>query len=175
MPAQSALDEALHTAEDPRGWKYIVLHHSAAEHGDVASIDADHRTRVDSNGESWMGIGYHFVVGNGSGMPDGHVASTFRWTGQLHGAHSGDREHNDWGIGICLIGNFEETKPSMAQVEATAHLIAELRRRYGIAEDRILLHRDIKATACPGKHFDLQAVLAAAQELTKSTNAIQGK
>ena len=46
-----------------RHWSYIVLHHTASSHGSVESIHEAHLQRRDKNGNPWMGIGYHFVVG----------------------------------------------------------------------------------------------------------------
>ena len=66
-----------------------MLHHSATADGDVASIDAVHRLKRDLKGNPWLGIGYHFVVGNGHKMADGEVQPTFRWLQQLAGAHAG--------------------------------------------------------------------------------------
>jgi len=62
-----------------RHWKYIVFHHTATSSGDLASIDEEHRQRKDSQGKPWLGIGYHFLIGNGDGMADGLIEPTFRW------------------------------------------------------------------------------------------------
>ena len=64
---------------DLRDWDYIVLHHTASESGSVASIHEEHLRRKDKNGNAWLGIGYHFVIGNGSGMDDGEIEPTFRF------------------------------------------------------------------------------------------------
>ncbi len=69
-----------------RDWRSIVVHHSATSGGSVASIDAVHRRQRDSAGQPWLGIGYHFVVGNGHSMDDGEIQPTFRWRQQLAGA-----------------------------------------------------------------------------------------
>src|SRR5262249_33711619 len=68
----------------PREWKYIVLHHTATDSGDVQSIHEAHLQNKDKNGKPWLGIGYHFVIGNGSGMGDGAIEPTFRWKEQMH-------------------------------------------------------------------------------------------
>jgi len=62
----------------------------------------------DRSGKPWLGIATHFVVGNGQKWVDGEVQATFRWHKQLPGAHAAYRDHNDNGIGICLIGNFDQ-------------------------------------------------------------------
>lgn len=99
-----------HPAKSPlKPWKYLVLHHTATTSGDVESIHQSHLKNKDRSGNRWLGIGYHFVIGNGDGMPDGEIAPTFRWHQQLPGAHAGNKEFNDCGIGIVLVGNFAKT------------------------------------------------------------------
>lgn len=141
-----------HTAPS-HSWQYVVLHHSAAEAGSVESIDADHRTRKDASGIPWRGIGYHFVIGNGHGMPDGQVRSTFRWRDQTSGAHAGEARYNAEGIGICLIGNFQSDRPTEKQLESLAQLLTQLQGEWQIPDDRVITHGQVKATACPGKQF----------------------
>jgi len=147
----------------PREWRYIVLHHTATDRGDVASIDAEHRRQFDRDGKPWLGIGYHFVIGNGHPMPDGQVEPTFRWREQLHGAHAGEAEHNDLGIGICLVGNFEAAAPTPLQVKACRQLVSVLAEEYDIAPENVVGHSDVKATACPGRLFPLEQMIAAAR------------
>ena len=142
-------------AVPPREWTWIVIHHTASSHGSVETINAAHLQRLDRNGNPWKGIGYHFVIGNGNGMNDGEIEPTFRWRGQFPGAHAGDDEHNQHGIGIALVGNFELGPPTAAQMSAVERLVAVLRTRYGIEKNNILRHGDIKATACPGKYFPM--------------------
>jgi hypothetical protein len=143
-----------------RAWNSIVLHHSATTVGDVASIDAVHRQQRDSQGNPWRGIGYHFVVGNGRPMGDGEVRPTFRWHEQLAGAHAGQRDYNERGIGICLIGNFDEAPPTAKQLAALGALLTTLSDRYAIPRERIVRHQDVHATACPGRLFPWEQVVS---------------
>ena len=134
-------------------WKYIVLHHTASDSGSVDSIDQTHRQRTDSSGIPWRGIGYHFVIGNGDGMADGEVQPTFRWMDQSAGAHAGDLEYNSYGIGICLVGNFDNQPPTASQLAAARKLVAELKAAFDIDSTAVLRHGDVKATECPGRFF----------------------
>lgn len=143
---------------EPREWKYIVLHHTATDRGSVESIHESHLERKDKNGTNWLGIGYHFVIGNGNGMPDGEIEPTFRWREQMHGAHAGSNDYNQLGIGICLVGNFEEAQPTNAQIDAVERLVATLKQEYDITADRVVGHSEVKSTACPGRHFPLESV-----------------
>lgn len=141
-------------------WRYIVLHHTASTSGNVASIHAEHQKRKDSDGNPWRGIGYHFVIGNGDGMGDGAIEPTFRWRDQSSGAHAGVGLYNDYGIGICLIGNFEETPPTPRQIAAVKQLVAALKGTCGIETGGVIRHGNVKATECPGKLFPFGEVAA---------------
>lgn len=141
---------------EAREWTSIVIHHTATDQGNVESI---HETHI---AKEWLGIGYHFVIGNGHGMGDGEIEPTFRWREQLHGAHAGTEEYNQHGIGIALIGNFDEQPPSPAQLAAVKRLVAVLKSEYHIDSEDVLGHGEVKATACPGKLFPLTEVQVAA-------------
>ena len=108
--------------------------------------------------KGWDGIGYHFVIGNGNGMGDGEIEPTYRWREQMHGAHAGKTEYNQHGIGICLVGNFQETHPSSAQLASVKRLVATLKHEYKVPSENVIAHKDVKATACPGKNFPLAEV-----------------
>lgn len=159
-PAPIPLDwmETWKPETKPRDWKFIVLHHSASLQGSVAGIHELHRNRVDAQGLPWRGIAYHFVIGNGQGMPDGKIEATFRWQEQLEGAHAGDENYNQQGIGICLIGNFEEHHPTEAQLRAVERLVSLLKRDYRIAAEQVVGHGRVKPTQCPGKYFPMARV-----------------
>ncbi|MGA2916475.1 MAG: peptidoglycan recognition family protein [Sedimentisphaerales bacterium] len=143
-----------------RDWKAIVIHHSATDTGNVASIDDYHR-RI--NG--WDGIGYDFLIGNGSGCGNGEVDATFRWTGQKTGAHcktDASNWANENAIGICLVGNFDQSKPSSAQMASLMKLVRFLSERYNIPASRIYGHNTTPGhstnTSCPGRYFPMSYV-----------------
>ncbi len=142
-----------------RPWKYIVVHHSDAPTGSYAQIDRDHRERLGT-----QGCGYHLVVGNGSESPDGRIEVARRWSDQKPGAHCRDAtvpDANDYGIGICLIGDFDQKAPSDKQILATKALIDYLRDRYNIPADHVVTHASIAPTAtrCPGKFFPAEILV----------------
>lgn len=137
------------------------MHHTASRQASVRSIHEAHKKRKDAAGRPWLGIGYHFVIGNGKGMKDGEIQSTFRWKKQLHGAHAGVAAYNDHGIGIALVGNFEKEKPTPAQVRSARLLVRTLRTAYQLKTSDIVTHGHIRKTACPGRHFNLTDVTTA--------------
>lgn len=154
--------EAWEPVAPDRAWRYIVLHHSGTKHGSVESIDAEHKQRTDDRGNPWLGIGYHFVIGNGDEMADGEVVPTFRWRQQLAGAHAGETEYNSAGIGVCVIGNCQIQPPSDRQLAALKELVGMLAARYQIPQSAVVGHSDLKATDCPGRYFPLEEVTRAA-------------
>ena len=135
-------------------WRYIVIHHSDTNFGSAHRFDRAHRAR------GWEMLGYDFVIGNGSETPDGQIEIGPRWAYQLEGAHTGtpSHEYNNWGIGICMVGNFEQTRPTRAQMESLAKLCAYFMRTYHIPAGNILGHRDCKPTDCPGHNMDIVAL-----------------
>ncbi|MFQ5688464.1 MAG: peptidoglycan recognition family protein [Candidatus Scalindua sp.] len=139
-----------------RPWKYIVIHHSASDSGNAASIGKYHK-----NERGWVnGLGYDFLIGNGNGSRDGQIEVGNRWNKQIDGAHAGNPEYNKYGIGICLVGNFENDYPTESQVSSLLYLIKYLQKRCNIPRDNVIMHRTFRKTACPGRHFPYNKVLA---------------
>ena len=135
---------------DAKRWRHIVLHHSGIEDGNAKAYDAGHRRRGMENG-----LAYHFVIGNGKDSGEGEIEIGPRWTNQLRGGHVRDSKVNDTGIGICLVGNFQNRRPSRKQLEAAFDLVDYLQDGLVHPQHKVTVHRwvDINHTVCPGKHF----------------------
>lgn len=133
-------------------WKRIVVHHSAIKYGNAKKYDRAHRERGMSNG-----LAYHFVIGNGIDSGDGEIEVGSRWKKQLQGGHVKKHAVNLNSIGICLVGNFEETQPSKRQMHAFTQLADWLQRDVLKKKTLFAGHREIKGeqTVCPGKKFPL--------------------
>ena len=142
-------------------WTAIIIHHSATDNGDAAIFDKWHREE-----NHWDGVGYDFVIGNGTNSNDGQVEVTFRWLQQIPGAHCGGTPGN-WanvdGIGICLVGNFNKYTPTARQMQSLSKLVTFLQKRYGIPNSRIYGHKNApgaRVTDCPGKNFSFTRLFA---------------
>lgn len=135
-----------------RPWRWVVVHHSATHDGGAAEFDKEHR----ANG--WDELGYHFVIGNGTDTPDGYVEVGPRWHKQKHGAHAKtpDNRFNELGVGICLVGHFDQERPTQKQMQSLAVLTAYLMDTYDIPASRVIGHGDTKSTACPGHNLYAQ-------------------
>jgi len=133
-------------------WEYIVVHHSATGTGSASEFHHAHQNR------GWDELGYHFVIGNGSGSGDGRVEVGSRWYKQKHGAHckTAGNYHNEHGIGVCLVGNFERSYPSHRQMASLQKLVRFLMARCRIPAGRVIGHCEAPgaATRCPGRHLN---------------------
>jgi N-acetylmuramoyl-L-alanine amidase len=162
-PAPPRLVLPLHEAAwevtvQERPWRWIVVHHSASDNGSAAAFDAFHR-----NTRHWDELGYHFVIGNGTGSADGLVEVGSRWPKQKWGAHCrvGDiEEYNNFGIGICLVGDFEKHRPTVAQMASLTKLVDYLATKYHIDDSHIIGHGTVDDTKCPGKYCPISNVIA---------------
>lgn len=159
--AGSSSRELFYPTKAERPWRFIVLHHSASTSGSYDDIDREHRKVL-----GFEGCGYHFVIGNGNGSGDGQIEVAQRWNTQKQGVHCRNARSHDideYGIGICLVGDFEKQPPTPRQIAATQALIAYLSRRYQIDASHVSTHAHVASspTACPGKYFP-STVLAGA-------------
>jgi hypothetical protein len=160
-------DDLFQPPKADRPWKFIVVHHSAQAEGSYEQIDREHRKI-----QGWDGCGYHFVIGNGTGSPDGQIEVARRWSNQKHGLHcksATNPDVNEYGIGICLIGNFDDAPPSAKQIAATKALVAYLEERYKVPSGSVGTHGEMAgvASACPGKNFPEEQIFGAKHLVSK--------
>jgi N-acetyl-anhydromuramyl-L-alanine amidase AmpD len=123
----------------------IIVHHSNTENGNVKIFRRFHKEE-----KKWDDIGYHFVVTNGKGGPDGEIQKGRETKKQ--GAHAKNRNYNS--VGICLVGNDDFTEK---QKEAVIWLITGLCLKYQIepSEKTIQPHHE----KCPGSGLNLSEII----------------
>jgi hypothetical protein len=144
------------TTDPPRIWLLreggdfdrITVHHqggrqsiSRVQNAVAAEIDAvygGHRR------QKYGDIAYHFVVDYAGRVWEGRSLA-------YQGAHVSHQ--NARNLGILLLGNFEQQSPSSESITAISELVPRLRDRFGIKRHRLYGHRDLGASACPGKHL----------------------
>ena len=122
----------------------IILHHAEAKSASVEEVNRWHLER------GWTGIGYHFYI-----RKDGRIyRGRPEWA---VGAHA--QGHNSRSVGICVEGAYmTETMPE-AQFDALVGLVREEMAKYPGA--KVLRHRDVNSTDCPGTNYPWEALLAA--------------
>lgn len=137
---------------DRSRWTSIVIHDSGSSADTPESI----RDRHTSPPYNLTGLGFHFIIGNGSRMTDGEVYLGYRWMDQLPGAHvAGERgaELNQSSIGICLVGNGDRQPFTPKQLDALAAVVKTLMVELGIPLDAVHLHSEVSGSPSPGRLF----------------------
>jgi hypothetical protein len=121
----------------------IVIHHTAGNEKSAAELRSIFKNRFGVNY-----IGYHRVI-----TPDGTVWGDLALDEVgIHNATGAINNMNS--IGISLVGNFELNVPTKAQLDTLVKLIREMKNQFPtIQRKNIVGHRDMKATACPGKNL----------------------
>jgi hypothetical protein len=136
------------------GYSRITVHHSADAHpveldGSAARTYEAARDiqRAHMNGKEthYGDIGYHFLID-----PSGRVLEGRKLMWQ--GAHA-KGDNNVRNVGICLIGNFDEDKPTQDALNALKSLLEDLRKTYDIDRQMVYGHRDLRGTRCPGENL----------------------
>lgn len=120
----------------------IVIHHVGNTDEDISAAEI-HELHL---GNGWSGIGYHYVIHKNGSIERGRPLDTI-------GAHA--YQFNDTSVGINLVGNFEISKPTEAQLRSAAKLIAVLCNFYSLHPDdqTVVGHRDLMTTDCPGQNL----------------------
>ena len=129
----------------------VYLHHTGM---DAQPSDTATSRQVEDVGQARFryGTSYTFLIHRSGRVDEGHGV-------EREGTHTVQRlpngttrSLNRTHRGICWPGNYQHDRPTPAQIESTARLVA-----HGILVGwwtRPLVggHRDIAATACPGDH-----------------------
>ena len=127
---------------------YIVLHHAAGS-GSVQAIHDYHK-----NAKGWAGIAYHLYV-----RKDGSV-----WQGRpidKAGGHCSGYNYNS--VGICFEGNFTTEYMTETQLQAGKDAVIYCRDIYPSA--KVVGHKELTNTICPGQLFPLE-ILKGAEEMS---------
>jgi hypothetical protein len=131
----------------------LVIHHSAGASGNVSVFRNMHKAK------GWQDVAYHAVICNGNGGADG-LTQAGR-SESLKGA--GVWGNNANRLQVCLVGNFENTKPTRAQCRSLGEWLHRCGRKYDITQSKAVYgHRELAlfghGTACPGKNLPLSLI-----------------
>jgi hypothetical protein len=141
---------------------HIIIHHSLTADSGTVSWDDIRRYHVQTLG--WRAIGYQFGV---EAVDAGYEVLLGRWWDEA-GAHTKELDMNGRSLGVCLVGNFDETPTPPAQLALTLELVRRLQRLFRIPGEKVLGHREVGLLAgfdwrqgeyksCPGRLFDMDA------------------
>lgn len=120
----------------------VWLHHSVTSAANGPAIIRE----IERIGQSRFGCGisYTWLITLDGAIFEGHSVNR-------QGTHTGGR--NDRSRAICFVGNYEEIRPTGAQLRSAGWLLQHARANGWITAARLAGgHRDLTATACPGRH-----------------------
>jgi hypothetical protein len=128
----------------------IIIHHSLTADGTTANnTKAIAKYHKETNG--WDDIGYHYLVESIRGKIQIMTGRPI----QFKGAHCPPNNS----IGICLIGNFDKSKPSMERLMWLNRLVIGLMIIYNMSPDDVHYHSDYSKKTCPGGKFPKEEFL----------------
>ena len=134
----------------------LVVHHSASQGNTTKKADIErwHKQRGFSQ------IGYHKIIEGDGSIVNGRAETT-------KGAHAKGANHAS--LGVCVVGNFEKSSPSVAQVEALVNVLTDWCKSYKLDATSIYGHFNVPGgstkTSCPGKNLQNQ-LIAIKQKVT---------
>ena len=133
--------------------QYIIIHHYGFAKATLQSIRNRHMEEM-----GWTDIGYHYIIGNGNGIPDGEVVegrSTSKGSCQC-------RDFNSRSISVLLVGDFDRYYPSKTQWKSLLSLLRRLMDEFNVPVDCVIGHREAYRLAgreaersCPGWKMDM--------------------
>lgn len=157
----AAAPRSSHATARPRS---VVLHHTATRNDHsraespaiVRAIQRHHQQTL-----GWSDVGYNLLVDRFGQVFEGRAGGL---EAGVVGAHA--RGYNTGTVGVAVIGNLDQVQPTRATLDRLADVLAWQARVHGISlrDDAratvggrsiatFLGHRDLAATACPGRHL----------------------
>ena len=128
-------------------WKYIYVHHSTTPAGNAATLAQTYR------------LADHFVIGNGDGCVDGEIQITQAWNRQdsIGTPPPGVSQIDPTCISICVVGDFDHSRPTPTQQRRLAQLVGTLQSKLHIPASHVLTIDQPSSPAGIGHSFPIDA------------------
>lgn len=122
---------------DATAWTAIHVHFSGRSRDSATTVHLRH--------QAFGGLAHHFVIGNGGLTRDGLIEVGPRWRRQMPSydmivdpsVDDGQAPLASGVINICLVGDFDRSRPTGAQQGELLWLVRELQTRLSIPASRI--------------------------------------
>lgn len=121
------------------GWTPVTFTSATAAYDRIEKI-----RQIHTRDRGWADIGYHYIIDRAGRVIEGRPI-------QYQGAHVS--ENNPHNLGILVLGNFEEQKPSNIQVKSLGKFARLMMKTHNVSASQVLTHREINPTACPGRNL----------------------
>lgn len=119
----------------------IVIHHTAID----PNIGADRIANYGVDKLGWAGFRYHYFITGNAAIQQTNELTTLTDHAGAYSAIS---------IGVGFAGNFMETVPAPAQIEAGAQLLAWLIRQLNLSLQAVVGYKELINTQSPGDQWD---------------------
>lgn len=131
---------------DPMGAVSTITVHHDGMSPFTSTRQSDAMSRLESirnahRGNGWADIGYHYAID-----PAGRVYECRPI--RFQGAHV--KDHNPHNLGILVMGNFMEQRPTSSALAALDAFVADRMKAYRVPISRVYTHQELRPTACPG-------------------------
>lgn len=149
-------------------WYGVMLHHTAGSTSE--KIEQIRKAHINNN--HWGDIGYHYVI---EVDPDNRSSKIVKGRSlSFQGAHAGVDKYNNGYVGVCVPGNYDKNKmPDWLYNQLLGH-ICHIMKKPEINAYGFLGHKEVKATACPGRYINLDKMrYDLSVKLKKSVRAIK--
>jgi hypothetical protein len=128
--------------------RYITIHHAGVLWKGGSQVSFVRNMQAWGQREKkWPDLPYHFLI-----APDGTI---FEGRPIEYEPESNTKYDLSGNIGVEMMGNFEEQRPSPEQLQSCVKLVAWLAQEQKIEPGNIRGHRDAapNQTSCPGRDF----------------------
>lgn len=140
-------------------WRSRLIIHCSDTEDDGGHLDADnirryHTMPKNQGGRGWSDVGYHWLIERYKGemllVPGRHP--------NYKGAHCVAAGRNHDSLGICIVGDFDESPPEPEVWEAAVTWAALIATAHRIPAIRIHGHSEFeRRKTCPGLAFNMDA------------------
>jgi N-acetylmuramoyl-L-alanine amidase len=140
--------------DNPRiDWQGLIIHHSFTTDGKLlSSFEAIKKYHMEVMG--WNDIAYHYVIEYVNNILTLRVGRDL----DTVGAHCVGK--NQTHIGVCVVGNFDETSPDNEHYKLLSELCCALIQGYAKINVRSIKPHSLYAVkTCPGRLFDFARLI----------------
>jgi hypothetical protein len=124
----------------------LTVHHSGTEQSTTGPQRYRSWQDWHMDGQDWPDLAYHVIIG-----VDGTV---YEGRDTAYRGDTGTNYDTSGHFQVVVEGNFEVDRPTPAQLDSLAAVLAWASERYGVSPGTISGHRDHAATLCPGRHLE---------------------